>query len=115
MGADEFFPHLYCRGDVLPGQTVSFHVVGEPGQAVKVALGAKVIDPPIPTAHGDLFIWPIVARWPIGTVPGSGIRILSTTVPSGWSSGEAYSFQAQVGVWGNPDTLLTNLFTLSVE
>lgn len=115
MGADEFFPHLYCRGGVSPGQTVTFHVVGEPGQSLRVAPGAKVLDPPHPTPHGDLFIWPLVASWPVGTVPGSGIRILPNVVPSGWSSGEVYPFQAQVGVWGNPDTLLTNLFTLSVE
>jgi len=115
MGADEFYPHLYRRGEVLPGATVDFHVVGEPGEPVKVALGAKVIDPPFPTPHGDLYIWPLVASWPIGTVPGSGIRILPATVPLGWSAGEEYPFQAQVGLWGNPDTILTNLEVLIVE
>jgi len=115
MGADEFYPHLYCRGDVLPGETVNFHVVGEPAQTVKVALGAEVVDPPIPTPHGDLFIWPIIASWPVGKIPGSGIRILPATVPLGWSPGEEYPFQAQVGVWGNPDTVLTNLLVLDVE
>jgi len=115
MGADEFYPHLYSRGDVVPGQSVTFHVVGEPGQSVKVALGAGVLDPPYPTPYGNLFIWPIIASWPIGTVPGSGIRILPATVPTGWNSGEEYPFQAQVGIWGNPDTLLSNLLTLTVE
>ncbi len=115
IGADEFHPHLYCTGDVIAGQTVTFHVVGEPGEQVKIALGAEVIDPPYSTPHGDLYIWPIVKAWPIGPIPADGIRRLPVTVPMGWTTGEEYPVQGQVGYWGNPNTILTNLEILTVK
>jgi len=115
IGADEFHPHLYYTGDVIAGQAVTFYVVGEPGEQVKIALGAEVLDPPYLTSHGDLHIWPIVKAWPIGPIPADGIRRLPVTVPSGWSAGEEYPIQGQVGYWGKPNTILTNLEVLTVE
>jgi len=115
MGADEFHPHLYCLGDVVPGQTISFHVVGEPGQPVEIALGMDMLEPPYPTPHGNLYIWPLFGHWSLGIVPGSGILIYPTSVPSGWGSGLEYPFQALLGGWGDPDSILTNLTVLKLE
>jgi len=115
IGADEFHVHLYSLGEVIPGESIMINFVGERGEPVTLAQGGAILDPPFPIPHGDLFIWPIANSWFIGTVPGNGIKSLTATVPAVWVPGEEYPFQAHVGAWGDPDTLLTNLLVLDVE
>ena len=116
MGADEFHPHLYHMGDVIPGSPIDIKIVGGPGFPVMLALGDSVLDPPIPTAHGDLYLpLPLKASWNLGNAPGTGVLNFPATVPLYWQSGEEYPFQALVGPWGGPYTRITNLMVLTVE
>jgi len=115
MGADEFHVHLYRVGNVIPGGPIDVCIVGEPALPVVLAQGGNLLGTPIETAHGFLHIWPIKNSWNLGVVPSSGIRILNATVPAGWIPGNEYYFQAHVGAWGDPSTLLTNLMILIAE
>lgn len=115
MGADEVHPHLYRIGATLPGGTVDICVVGAPGQPALQALGAKILDPPFETPHGFLYIWPIVNYRPLGNIPLSGILVAPTTVPSTWVPGDEYPYQALIGAWGDPSTILSNLMIVVVE
>lgn len=116
MGADEFYYHLYHIGDVIPGSPIDVKVVGYPAAPVFLALGSGIQDPPYNTQHGDFWLtWPSLWQANIGTVPGDGIKVLSTTVPTGWASASEHPLQALVGPWGGAYTLLTNPMILTVE
>lgn len=116
MGADEFHPHLYSIGDVVPGSPISIRVIGPPPAPVTLALGSGVQDPPLSTLYGDLYLqFPILQTIPLAPIPPEGVRILNATVPSFWFPGEEKPLQALVGPLGNPNSVLTNLMTLTVE
>ncbi len=115
MGADEIHPHLYKIGAAAPGASVDVCVVGEPGLPVVQALGGKIHDPPFESPYGFLYIWPIVNYLPLGDIPSSGILVFPTTVPSAWIPGEEYPYQALLGAWGDPSSILTNLMIVVVE
>lgn len=116
VGADEFWVHLYTWNDVVPGDMIDLHVTGQPGKPVILALGGEVIDPPIITQHGPLYIHPVVHQWSIGPIPSpSGFLTRRFKIPMAWNSGEEYPFQVLVGLWGGPYTLLSNLMVLEVE
>jgi len=116
IGADEYYYHLYKIGDVIPGGSIDIRIVGGPGFPVMLALGDSVLDPPVTTPHGDLYLpLPLKASWNLGTAPGSGVLNFPATVPSYWQSGEEYPFQALVGPWGGPYTMITNLMVLKVQ
>ena len=116
MGADEYYYHLYHMGDVIPGSPIDVKVVGYPGAIVALALNDTIVDPPINTQHGDLYIvWPLLWNGKVGKIPGTGILSFPATVPSGWTSGDQYYLQALVGPWGGAWTRLTNFETLVGE
>jgi len=116
MGADEYYYRLYHMGDVVPGSPIDIKVVGYPTAPVTLYLGSGLADPPYSTEHGDFFLnWPPLWQGSIGTVPEEGIKVLSTTVPSGWTPGSEHPLQALVGPWGGTYTLLTNPLILTVE
>jgi len=116
MGADEYYYHLYHVGDVVPGSPIDIKVVGYPTAQVALALNDFIIDPPLNTPHGDLYIlWPTLWSGFLGNISATGILTLSTTVPIGWTSAERYYLQALVGQWGDPSTMFTNYEVLSVE
>jgi len=116
MGADEFYPHLYMTGNPTPGSPVKVKIIGEPGEALLLALSNKVYEPPIPTAHGDLYLkLPFLMKWQLGPAPSDGVYVMSANIPSGWSAGSEHPFQALVGPWGGASSNLTNLMTLTVE
>lgn len=116
MGADEFHPHLYAAGKVIPGNTISLRVVGTPGMSVMLGLGAGVREPPQSTPHGDLYLTlPLLASWPLGDLSQDGLLIIEPSVPSGWSSGSEHPFQVLLGPWGGGSSKLTNLLVLRVE
>jgi len=116
MGADEYFYHLYHGGSLVPGQAITFKIVGAPTMPVLLAMGSGILDPPLPTAHGDLYLpLPLLAQFPLGTVPFSGVLAVPTTVPLSWIPGAEYPFQALVGPWGGAYTRLTNLMVLVAE
>jgi len=115
IGADEFYYHLYLTGDIVAGGSIDIKVVGWPGMSTTLAMGAALLETPFPTQHGDLLLWPLIGSWPLGDIPGSGILVVPLTVPSGWNSGEQRFFQALVGQWGGPYSVLTNLMVAEVE
>jgi len=116
MGADEYYYHLYHVGDVVPGSPIDIKVVGYPTAEVVLFLGSGIADPPYNTQHGDFWlIWPPLWQGSIGTVPGNGIIVLSTTLPTGWTPGSEHPLQALVGPWGGAWTMLTNPMVLTVE
>lgn len=117
MGADEFYPRLYSTGKVVPGGTIRITVLGLPWlPQVLLLSGYSVLDPPLPTIHGDLFLEsPPAEVYNLGLFPANGAMSLTVNVPSSWKHGESYPFQALVGPWGDPQTRLTNLMTLEVE
>ncbi len=115
MGVDEYYYHLYHIGDVIPGSPIDLKVVGYPNAPVTLYLGSGIVHPPYSTQHGDFWLnWPPLWKGEIGKVPGNGIKVLSTTVPTGWTSGSEHPLQALVGPWGGPLTLLTNAEVLAV-
>ena len=116
MGADEYYYHLYHMGDVVPGSPIQIKVVGYPTAPVTSYLGSGLADPPYSTQHGDFYLnWPPLWQGQIGTVPGNGVKVFSTTVPSNWNPGSEHYLQALVGPWGGAYSKLTNLDTLEVE
>jgi parallel beta-helix repeat protein/predicted outer membrane repeat protein len=117
MGADEFFTHLYTNGDVLPGSTIRIMIIGEPGTTpVNLSIGSGVAPSPIHTPHGYIYLTlPVLNTWLLGDIPANGVYDKSVTVPPSWNLGEMYPFQALLGNWGDPGTVLTNLLKLEVE
>jgi len=116
MGADEYARLLYHRGDVAPGAPIVIRVVGTPGLAVLLALGAGMQDPPQPTPYGDLYLTlPLLSQFPLGTLPAGGVLTVPANVPPQWQAGEERPFQALVGTMGNPASRLTNLMILEVQ
>ena len=115
IGADEYYYHLHCSGDVLPGAVVEFKIVGYPSAPVKLAWGQAVVDPAISTQHGDLFVWPLVWSGIVGDIPPDGILSVPVTISPNWNPGDKAPMQALVGPWGVPCAHLTNLLTVVVE
>jgi hypothetical protein len=112
IGADEFHPHLYFTGTVAPGASGKIRLVGPPGAWAYLALGPSVLDPPVQTSWGVLYLQqPFLATWSFRSLPPTGILALPMTVPSSWLPGTTHPFQALEG----PVPQLTNLLLLSVE
>ena len=84
--------------------------------AVLLGLGSGIQDPPQSTQYGDLWLQlPLANNWPLGNIAGNGVLVFPATVPPSWLPGEEYPFQALVGPFGNPSSVLTNLMVLTVE
>jgi hypothetical protein len=116
IGADEFFCHLYCVGNLVPGNVLGVRVAAIPGQEVTLYRGNDVLETPYWTGHGYMYItWPAAGSWYLRRIPNTGVLKLDVTVPLNWNPGESYPFQAQVGQWGNTSSWLTNLLELTVE
>lgn len=110
MGADEFYPHLYHRGAVVPGGIIEIKAAAyKLGGTVTLGLGSGIQDPPQQTPFGDLYLqWPIQA-FMLGLIPDNGVLVFSARVPQNWSPGEERPLQAKIV------NELTNLHVLNVE
>ena len=116
MGADEYWFHIYHARSVIPGAAIDVKVVGWPTAPVTLAMADSIVDPPVPTPHGDLYLpWPPLWSGSLGNVPSNGILTRRVTVPANWSSSDTYYLQSLIGPWGGPSTRLSNLLTLTVE
>ncbi len=116
IGADEYFCHLYHRGDIIPGSSIELKFVGWPAEPVTLALSNSLLDPPAWTPHGKLYVgWPPLWSATVGDIPGDGILTVPVTVPFAWISGEEYYLQALIGSWGGQPAWMTNAETLLVE
>lgn len=116
IGADEFHPHLYHLGDVVPGGTVDIRVIGPPGTPNVTLCGAAAVqDLPQWTQYGYLCLeWPI-RKLSLGTIPSSGCLTFSRSAPGWWRPGDIYMFQALIGPEGHPDSILSNLDIIEVK
>ncbi len=116
MGADEYYYHLYHRGQVTPGSPIDLCVVGYPGAPVMLYGGSLAGGDPMSTSYGYFFLeYPPAFGIPIGSVPADGVLALQLTIPPGWSPGSEHPFQCLVGPLGGPWTRLSNLMILTVE
>jgi hypothetical protein len=116
IGADEFHPHLYTLGAIVPGSPITVRIAGRPGLPTLLAASSGIAEPPLPTPYGLLRLTlPLLNSWSLRPVPATGILTLPVTVPWGWSVGKEHPFQALVGPIGGADTLLTNLLVLTVD
>lgn len=111
IGADEFYPHLYHTGNTSPGGSIWGKFVGEPGSYINgLWIGSGVVDPPIPTVYGQLFLLPpLISIRPIGTIPADGVLIVPGTVPLTPPGPYSIPFQAMI------EMVLTNLDVLEVQ
>jgi len=117
IGADEFYLHLYHRGDTFsPGDRMTIVVTGQPQIYVTLSLGGGVLDPPQPTQYGLLYLLlPIVRQENIGAIPSNGVLITKPFVPQVAKPGKDYPVQALFGPTGSPDAKLSNLMVLEVR
>jgi hypothetical protein len=112
MGADEFHTHLYCTGDLSPGGQAALKFVGIPHTApVFLWVGSGVLDPPMPTVHGDWHLqFPLLVELNLGAVPNpEGVLVFGFTLPPDLPAPAEIPAQGAVG-WD-----LTNLCNLSIE
>ncbi len=113
IGADEFHPHLYHVGSVVPGGDIRIRVIGSPATTpVTLALGSGLLGVPQSTIYGLLYIQSPYQRFPLGTMPANGVLSIPATVPGSWIPGQSYHFQALLGPMGSSSSILTNLMTL---
>jgi len=115
IGADELYFHFYHTGNAVPGGTIDFKIIGYPLAPVTLAWGYEILDPPLPSQHGDLHIWPFVWCGFVGNILPDGLLSTPVTVPPNWSSGDFTPMQVLVGPWGGPCSKLTNLATVVVD
>ncbi len=115
IGADEFHPHLYSIGKVMPGETIEIKIVGEShASPITLGEGTGIQEPPQSTPYGDLYLdWPI-ERFSLGPIPQDGILVRRAPVPPDAQPGEQVPLQALIGAEA-PGAELTNLMVLTVE
>ncbi|MHC4943290.1 MAG: right-handed parallel beta-helix repeat-containing protein [Planctomycetota bacterium] len=113
MGADEFYTHLYYKGQASPGRPVQFKLVDLPGSTpVGLYLGFGILDPPMPTAWGYFYIQPPWFMWPMTSIPANGVQVKSAKIPLTPPAPYDIFMQALIGT--EPDSL-TNLEILEVR
>lgn len=108
MGADEFYPHLYCIGDMNPGDDLRINLIGMPGASpAALFIGYDVLDPPLPCAWGNFHLTEPWIMFALSPLPPSGVISIDTTMPL-WAAPYEIPMQALL------DWELTNLCTLKV-
>jgi len=116
IGADEFYYHLYIVGSPTPGGVVKFKIIGGPQTRVTLYMSGGFQDPPMSTEYGDVWLTtPTESDWVLGKIPVRGVLTFSAYVPGTWPPGTEKYFQALVGKWGDPSTVLTNWSRLYVR
>jgi len=115
MGADEFYPHLYV-GNISPASYISIRTVGPPNAWVWLVCGSGVLDPPIKTRYGKMYLQqPFLNDWLLGNIAADGVLRIPTMIPSNWLPGEKYPYQAMIGPASPYPALLTNPVVVTVE
>jgi hypothetical protein len=113
MGADEFYTHLYCTGDFLPGGAIAGKLVGLPGTSpVGLFLGSGVLEPPVPTAWGSFYLQAPWLLIPLIPIPANGVLTLPATIPATPPAPYDLPMQALIGL--DSDSL-SNLYVLEVR
>jgi hypothetical protein len=113
MGADEYYRHLYCMGDFTPGGSIEGKLVGLPGTTpTGLFFGSGVLDPPLPTTWGNFHLQSPWLMIPLIPIPGNGVLVLPTNIPTTPPAPYDLPMQALIGL--EPDSL-TNLYMLEVR
>jgi formylglycine-generating enzyme required for sulfatase activity len=104
------YTHLDVTGEFKPGGAIEAFIAGDPGAApVGLFLGFSLLEPPLDHAWG---LFHLDAPWflvgPLGSIPGSGIMLLPTSLDATPGPYDVY-IQALVG------DELTNLFAMEVR
>lgn len=112
MGCDEFHPHLYCMEGAAAGKKVELKLIAPPRAALNgVFLGAGILDPPLPTQYGDLYLQsPVILIAFVPTMPPEGFVVFSGIPP--YMPPGPYLLPMQALVAGGE---LTNLCPISVD
>lgn len=109
MGADEFYPHLYCTGNFNPGGQVEGKISGLPGTwPMGLFIGSGILETPLQHKWGEFYLdspWYLYTLVPIS---GNGVLSIPTTLPT---TPVPYDIpmQALIGLD------LSNLFVLEVR
>jgi hypothetical protein len=116
MGADEFYTHLYVTGDQVPGGAIQGKLTALPGTTpVGLFIGSGALAIPQSTPWGPFYIdlgQPWILLYPLGSIPASGVLVLSTALPASPPAPYSVPLQALIGL--NADSL-TNLCVLEVR
>lgn len=109
-------PYLFFTGTPTQGATITFTVIGLPGQPVILALSNGIKDPPYSTPYGDLYLLkPLSNTFNIGYTDTEGWLDFTATLPTAWGPGKQKPFQSLVGERGNPVARLTNYIIITIE
>lgn len=110
MGADEFYPHVYCAGAFEPGGWIKTTLIGIPGTCpTGLIIGSDVLDPPLPTAWGPLFLEAPWTQIPLSPIPSSGYLSMYTNIPATAPLPGKIPLQAYLG------EMLSNLFVIDFD
>ncbi|MFH1999776.1 MAG: right-handed parallel beta-helix repeat-containing protein [Planctomycetota bacterium] len=110
IGADEFHTHLYYTGDVTPGGSIEGKLTGLPGTSpVALLFGVGVLEQPLSTPWGEFFLQPPWIVVLLGSLPSTGVLVLSDTLPVSPAAPYDVPMQALIG------TELTNLSVIEVR
>jgi hypothetical protein len=104
-------PHLYYTGDAIPSGTIQVKFVGQPGtKADALIMGYNLFDPPLPCDYGLWYLdRPAQIILGLGTIPPSGVLVLSGTLPAAPSAPYTLYLQAAIDSW------LSNLCAVKVQ
>jgi predicted outer membrane repeat protein len=113
IGADEFYTHLYYRGEAIPGGDIQVKLIGLPGTGpVGLLVGSGILEEPIPNPWGNFWLeapWFLV---PLSPIPAEGILVWPAAIPLQPPAPWDLPMQGLVGLF--PDSL-TNPCILEVR
>jgi hypothetical protein len=113
MGMDEFYPHLYSRGDSSPGGTLRIRMIGNPSDPAlwAVSFNPSVLNPPlsIPGLTGKLYLMFPMVFVPVGNFPSKGVLAFSVKFPTNSPVPSDYPMQVLSGLY------LSNLHVVNVR
>lgn len=105
MGADEFHPHLYYKGEASPGKAIDLMLIGMPQQSASIFLGSDILSDPVQTKFGLWHLVPPYEVYPLGKIPWSGYIKLHRRIPPDCMTPLDLPLQALVRKLTNPEIL----------
>ncbi|MFH2001149.1 MAG: right-handed parallel beta-helix repeat-containing protein [Planctomycetota bacterium] len=110
IGADEFYPHLYCTGDFTPGGSIEGKIIGFVDTwPVALIIGSGIMDPPVQHSWGLFYIaapWDVI---PLAPIPSNGVLVIPEEVPALPAAPYTIPMQALI------EDQLTQLFVLEIR
>jgi hypothetical protein len=111
IGADEFYTHLYVKGDLAPGGEATLCITDTPDKKpVFLWVGTDLMENPIPTPFGKWYLDLPVVFANLGVIPmPDGLFTHTESIPSTFPPGMTLYLQAFV------ESLLTNPCPLCIQ